>query len=429
MSNAGNATPPTALGRSPFGHAAPSILVALGYAVALTGWLLAGDRLPGGRWFAVHLFTLGVLTNLVLTFTEHFARTLTRAPGERAGWWPLVTNLGVALTLVGLPSGSLALLVPGATIVTTSVLTALLRLRAARLAALGARFVWIVRRYEAAHGFFIVGAVLGGLLGAGVVAGDWYLGARLAHLHANLLGWGGLTLLATLVFFGPTMATCRIEPGADAHAARALRAGVAGLAAAVLLLLLIGVDGVWGTGARLGAAGGLAVLAAGGSRVCLAVTRAVAGAKPGSPRPLLLALGGWLPLVLWADVLVVATGSWRWLDAIGAAALAGVLAQAVLATLLYLAPMLRGRSTLARDLIRGRLEVGARSRAAGWNLGVVLVTAGATRLVEAPLVGIGLGLLLLVLTTSLAAGLWPVQADAPADRSAVSRRIRSNARA
>ncbi len=398
-------------GRSPFGAAAPSITLALVYALLLGIWLVVGDRLPGGRWFAIHLFTLGVLTNLILTFSEHFARTVTRTAGERAAWWPIITNVGIALTLLGLPTGWLPALAVGATIVTGSVFAAYWRLRRMRRQALGARFAWIVRIYERAHGAFIHGAVFGALLGVGVVTGAWYLPVRLAHLHANILGWGGLTLLATLVFFGPTMARCQIEPGADQRSARALRHGATGLAVAVLVLLLTGLDSPWAVVARLGAAAGLAVLAVAAGVVCLPVFRAVYRARVTAARPLVLGVCVWLPTVVWADVVVVATGAWAWLDALGIVALSGVLAQAITATLVYLAPMLRGRTTEARDVIRQRLEVGARSRAGVLNLGVLVAAVGGARLVDGPpLLAIGWILVGATLATTLVVGLWPYRA-------------------
>jgi hypothetical protein len=396
--------------RSPFGPAAPSIVAALGYTVLLGVWLVAGDVLPGGRWFAIHLFTLGVMTNLVLTFSEHFGRTVTRTSGERAAWWPVVTNLGVALTLLGLPTGWLPLLAVGATTVTVSVIASYRRLRRMRREALGARFAWIVRVYERAHGAFVHGAVLGALLGVGLIGGVWYGPVRLAHLHANVLGWGGLTLLATLVFFGPTMARCRIEPGADDRAARALRWGATGLSVAVVLLLATGLSGGPGLVAQLGAGISLAVYAAAASLVCAPVFRAVWRAKPTAPRPLVLGVTVWLPVVAWMDAVLVASGSWRWLDALGVIALVGVLGQAAAATLVYLAPMLRGRTTETRELVRTRLEVGARSRAIGINLGVASAATGGARVVgELPLVGVGLGLVLLSLMATFVVAMWPLE--------------------
>ncbi|MEX2446880.1 MAG: hypothetical protein WD734_06010, partial [Dehalococcoidia bacterium] len=243
-----------ARGSSPFGAAAPSIAIAIGYLLAPLVWLAAGDVLPGGRWFAIHLFTLGILTNLILTFSEHFARTVTRTAGERSAWWPLLTNVGILAVLVGLPSEQRWLLVAGAVVLTATVFAAYRRIRRMRREAVGARFAWIARIYERAHGAFIHGALLGALLGSGVLSGRWYGGARIAHLHANILGWGGLTLLATLVFFGPTMARTQIEAGADARAARWLRHGASALGAAILLLVLTALPGWGGVAARLAAA-------------------------------------------------------------------------------------------------------------------------------------------------------------------------------
>jgi hypothetical protein len=402
-------------GASPFAAAAPTIAAALLYGAALVLWLVVGDRLPGGRWFAVHLFTLGVLTNLVLTFSEHFARTVTRTEGERAAWWPLLTNLGIVLVLVGLPSGLRPALVAGATILTGVVFAAYLRLRRMRRHAVGARFAWIVRVYERAHGAFIHGAVIGALLGVGLLPGGWYLGGRLAHLHANVLGWGGLTLLATLVFFGPTMARTRIEPGADERAARALRHGASGLSVGIVLLLLTGIGGTAATAARVGAALGLAVFAWSATAVCIPVARAVHRARATAARPLILAVCAWFPVVVWADVAIVAAGRWRWVDALGVAALGGVLAQAILAALVYLAPMLRGRSTGDRETIRERLERGARTRVVLFDLGVVASVVGALRLVDVgPLAGLGWVTIAATMVATAFVAIWPVRlAEAP----------------
>ncbi len=397
-------------GASPFAAAAPSIVAALVYAIALVVWLVAGDALPGGRTFAVHLFTLGVLTNLVLTFSEHFARTVTRTPGERAWWWPVATNLGILLVLTGLPARIVPALAAGSTLLIGVVFLAYVRLRRMRKAAVGARFAWIVRIYERAHGAFIHGAVFGALMGIGLLTGSWFGAARFAHLHANVLGWGGLTLLATLVFFGPTMARTRIEPGADDRAARLLRHGASGLSAAVLLLFLAGIGGNWATALNAAAGVGLAVYALAATLVCLPVGRAVWGARVTAARPLVLGVCLWFPLAVWADVVVVATGSWRWLDALGVVALTGVLAQAILATLVYLAPMLRGRSTGSREIVRVRLEVGARTRAWALSTGVALSAAGAARLLDdVPLLGIGWGLVVATMVTTLLVALWPLR--------------------
>ncbi len=210
--------------------------------LASTVWLAIGDTLPGGRWFAVHLFTLGVLSPLVLALSQHFAATLTRLDEGATIPLTLAFITGAVSVLVAVPSGTRWLLVTGATIASAAVFTGYLRLRRHRRDATGARFGWVVRIYERAHGSFLHGAVLGALLGAGLLPGQWYLPGRVAHLHANVLGWGVLTLLATVVFFGPTILRRQIESGADEWTARRLRHGATGVSIAVLALLASGLE-------------------------------------------------------------------------------------------------------------------------------------------------------------------------------------------
>lgn len=365
------------LGRSPFADTAPSIVAAMLYAGAAMVWVVAGASLPGGRWLAVHLFTLGVLTNVVLGFSQHFGRTLTRTAAQPWNWALPVANAGVLMVLVGLPGGWPWAVGGGATVVTAVVVASYARLRGMRKAALGARFVWIVRIYERAHSAFIHGALLGLLLGVGVFKGSWYVAGRVAHLHVNVLGWGGLTLLATLVFFGPTLLRTRIVDGADSRAAVGLKRGALALSAAFWLLVLSGAPGSAGTALRIGAAVALAVHAWSVTTVCRDVMRAAAGARASANRWSVIALSAWFPIAVWADAAVVASGRWPLLDAVGLIMFVGVLGQSVTAVLAYVAPMLRGRTTRTRERLRDRLDASAAVRAGAFNAGVAAVTAAA----------------------------------------------------
>jgi nitrite reductase (NO-forming) len=349
--------------------------VAAGYALAVVVWVVFGTELPGGRWFAVHLFTLGVVTNLVLALSDHFARALTHRPGTMP-WWQLpLANVGILAVLWSVPSGAGWVVAGGATVLTVVVFLSYLRLRSLRRTALAPRFGWVVRAYERAHGAFLHGAVLGALLGASVLGGAWNGSARIAHAHVNLLGWAGMTLLATIVFFGPTVARTRIEQGSDARSARAFRHGATALTLAVLALLGTGASGAPGTAARVVAASGFAVFAASVTIVCLPVLRAMLRARA-PDRWAMFAAVAWFPVVAWSDVLVVAAASWRWLDALGSALLVGVLAQAISASLGYLAPQLRPLGA-ERDEVRRRSETSALGRVVAWNAGAILVVAGA----------------------------------------------------
>jgi nitrite reductase (NO-forming) len=387
-------------------------------------WIAVGDRLPGGRWLAVHLFTLGVLTNVVLAFSQHFGRTVTRASDEPWWWQPAVANVAIALVLIGIPTGTRWATAIGATAVAAVVFDNYWRLRRMRKQAVGARFSWVARIYERAHGSFIHGATLGLLLGAGLLPGSWYGAGRVAHVHVNVLGWAGLTLLATLVFFGPTVVRARIEEGADARARAALHRGATSLTIAVLLLLASGVGATAGTGLRVLAAAGLAVYAWAVTVVCLPVLRVAWAAKPSATRLPMAAVCVWFPAVAWADVAVVATGHMRLLDALGLAALAGVLTQAIATALTYVAPMLRGRTKRAREQIMARLAVGATTRTAAYNLGVIAVTlvaAGGSALATAgsQISRLGWGLVTATILVQMVQALWPVRRDAAA---AVTRR-------
>lgn len=399
--------------RSPFTTVAPVVAVAIAYSVAVAVWIVAGDRLPGGRWLAVHLFTLGVLSNAVIAFSQHFGQTVTRVAAQRWRWQPVILNVGILLTLAGIPTESSWATGLGATVVTAVVLDAYVRLRRMRHAAVGARFAWIARIYERAHGSFVHGAILGALLGTGVLTGRWYGAGRIAHLHVNILGWAGLTLLATLVFFGPTMVRTRIRQGADDAAATALRHGATALTVAVLLLLATGIGGLAGTALRVAAAATLGVYAWAATVVCLPVLHAARTAKSSAARPPLLAVCIWLPVAAWADAVIVAIGQLRLLDALGLVALVGVLAQAIAAALTYIAPAIRGRTNPERSRIMRRLSRGVTIRTSAYNLGVVAITAAAAggpwlEAAGARLAAAGWLLVIGALATQVVVGVWPV---------------------
>lgn len=422
---------PSGLGRSPFGATAPSIVAALAYAVVAAVWVVAGQDWAPGRWMPVHLFTLGVLTNLVLVFSEHFGRTLTRTLDEDTRWQVAAANLGIVVLLVGLPLGNPWLVAAGATVTTAVVFVSYWRLRRMRRQAVGARFGWIVRMYERAHGAFVHGAILGALMGVGVFSGPWYGSARIAHLHVNVLGWGGLTLLATLVFFGPTITRTRILKGADERAARALRHGATALTVAVLLLLATGVGGTAATVLRLLAAAAMAVLAWATAMACIPVLRAAHRARPSATRWPVIALAAWFPALVVADVLVLATGRLQFLDALGLGMLLGVLAQAMATVLTYLAPMLRSRTFAGRDLVIARFERGANVRTVAFNAGVAAIVlaaaVGGTWEGAGALLARGGWLLVIAgLAHLLLNGLRPVRAEVVdgSPQSAVARRYR-----
>jgi hypothetical protein len=382
----------------PFGHLRPAVAVAAAYGVAVVAWLAGGDVLPGGRWLAVHLFTLGVLSNLILALTHHFAQTLLKAPpGSAAGRRFVLFNAGALLVLTFPASwrGPLAL---GAVLVTAAVFWLYLDLRRMRRRSLGSRFIFVVRAYERACSAFMHGALLGMLLGIGVLGGAWYGAVRLAHLHVQILGWGGLVLLATVVFFGPTVMRTRIEPGADRTAAPALRYGATALTVSVVALIVTGAGDPYALPARLLAAIGLAGYATAATVICLPVLKAARRSGGNVHGRLIGGACVWFPITIWAGVGLVATERWVLLDALGASLLIGVLAQAIIGALGYLAPMVWTGGAQARSAARAQLERLPRVRLAVHNAAALAVVAGVVgrRLLDLDLGGlVTAGLLLL----------------------------------
>lgn len=408
--SASDSRPPDRGQRPPFAHLAPAVAVAAVYGVAGLVWVLAGDGLPGGRWLAVHLFTLGVVSNLVLVLTEHFATTLTKAARDGRSWQrSALFNVGVACVVLGMLLPTPGLVIAGAVLATGAVSWLYLALRQRRRQALGARFAFVVRAYERAAAAFLHGAVLGVVMGAGLVSGEWYGAVRLAHLTVNVLGWAGLVLLATVVFFGPTMLRAKMAPNAQRWAVPALRHGATALTVAVVALIVTGAPDTAGAVARMVAALALAGYATAVTAVCLPVLRSARSAVPSAHGRMISAACVWFPLAVWAGVVALAVDAAGMLAVLGVMLLVGVLAQAIVASLSYLLPMVGGAGPDARAAARGHLDRLPRLRPAVLNLGVAVVVgarlgSASTAVDAAPAAAGGWALVGLAVATTLVLG-------------------------
>jgi hypothetical protein len=366
-----------ALGASPFGSTFPGVLAASGFGVATLVWLAAGDRLPGGRWLAVHLFTLGVLTILIWTFSQHFAArfTGTRALAPRSATTRILTVLlvvSILTMLAGRAFDAHLPLVLGSLGIMVIVGSNLLVLGRLRRHATATRFVWIVRQYEHAHIAFLVAAGLGGALGAGWIPAPIFVAVRGAHIHLNVLGWAGLTVLATLVAFGPALLRVRIEPAADRRAATGLQAASFGLPVAAAGFVVTSIGGGAGPILML-TVGGLLAYGYGVLVVALPLLRATRRSSRSPMRWAVAASLSWFLIAIATDIVMMVTGSSGWSYSLAVMLLVGVLTQLVLAVLAYVGPMLRGRDFGSRDRLLARVERFARTRTAVFNLGVVLL--------------------------------------------------------
>lgn len=343
-------------------HMRANILV-LAYLLAAVTAVAARDALPVPRWLAIHLLLLGAATNAIVTWGEHFAVALLRAPSpsaRRSGARIVVLNAGIVSVLVGVSAGWNPLTTVGTVLLLLVVSEHAVELVRLGRRALQNRFAGTVRFYVAGALALLPGLVLGRELAVQDLPDARHEALHAAHVHANLLGWVGLTVLGTLFTLWPTVLRTRIAADAMAWARRTLVLTVAGLCVALLALAL---------DMRLVAAAGLVVYAAGVAAALVPLVR-TARQKARSDRKrwgegaawMLAASCGWLLLGVLADAVLVVLSpdnsayAGR-LDALVPPLLVGFVGQVLLGALTYLLPVILGGGPFAVRAAIERLAV------------------------------------------------------------------------
>lgn len=340
-----------------------------GVSLIWSAWVL----IQGGSWWGpVHAFLAGTVLLAISGTTQTFTITGAAAAPPSAGAssgqrWLL--GVGVGLVLIGVASGTAVVVVAGGLLMVLSLgLLGAILLGAIRRSLLR-RFDLSSRFYLLAIGAGVIGVTLGGVLGSGVAAGS-YEEIRTAHVHLNLVGLVGLTIVGTLPTILPTFAHRRAVSGQEARIAWWLAVasvalmtsglaigrpavGVGALlAGASLAMILVGVVGRLG---RNGLEAGLPYL-----QVCLG--------------------SGWLLLWVIIDGLALLRGDgpFRFSGWNAAVIVAGV-GQVLLGSLAYLLPVLAGgRPHLAHNLERAAKRpwlplVAANVAGAGFAAGLELL--------------------------------------------------------
>lgn len=376
-------------------------LVVLGYLVLAAVTVPVGGGGERGRWLAVHLLLLGAATNAIVTWTEHFAVALLRAPGpdRRRSAARLIT---LNVSIVGVLTG-VALAVPLLTVVAATLLAVVLVAHTVALwrssrRALQGRFAGTVRYYQAAGLAVLAGIALGVTLALHPLSDARAEALRAAHVHANLLGWVTLTVLGTLFTLWPTALRTRMVDGVMRSAGRALPLLSAGLAIAVIAFTVLAVSGqpAGGPGRPAGPAGaglrldpaerwaavaGLLVYLAGVTEALrpFAATWRRKPAREAGPVSMAAATG-WLVVALVLDLLAVAVvpdldGYDRVLDALVPVLLVGFVVQILLGALTFLIPVILGGGPARVRAANRRLGRWWPARVVAVNLGVLLIGA------------------------------------------------------
>lgn len=325
---------------------------------------------PGSTWLMVHMVALGAMSHSVMVWSTHFATTLLKTapdldPRAAQGRRLLLLHAGAVLVLVGVPTSLWPATVVGATLVVAAVAWHAVALWRRLRHALPGRFRVTVRSYLAAAACLPVGALLGTLLARGP---DDEMHARLvvAHSLVNVLGWLGITVVATVVTLWPTMLRAPMDADAERRARTALPVLVGGLALAVTAALV---------GSRPLVAVGLLVYLAGLARSASSMAGPARARPPRHHAPASVAAG-----LLWlvAGVLAVA---WRvataptWADAatgydaVAAVFVVGFMLQVLLGALSHLVPSVIGGGPSV-------VRAGMREMDRWWVLRLVVVNGG-----------------------------------------------------
>jgi nitrite reductase (NO-forming) len=235
-------------------------------------------------------------------------------------------TVGVALVLVGWSAGWIFVAVVGALLVMGGLATLAVSLAATVRRSLLRRFDLSARFYVLALVAGTIGVGLGGLMVSGI-AGAWYSRIRMTHLHLNLIGLVGFTIIGTLPTLLPTIAHHRAVSGYEARwgwwvavaSTSALVVGVVGgepavglgavLAGVSLVVVLAGVVGRLG---RRGLVGRLPYVQVVAGCLWLAAWMVVDGGKllwGASPEP----FQGWTMAAVTAGIGQVLAGSLAYL--------------------------------------------------------------------------------------------------------------------
>ncbi|MCF2706266.1 hypothetical protein I6E29_03155 [Arcanobacterium haemolyticum] len=195
--------------------------------------VLAGTRfIPQPWWTAIHLLTLGVLTNAILQWSWFFARSLLHLPPDdkRAGHDQIIRIVVFNALFVVLIGSMWAQKLPGVLIGSLGIATIISWHGAALIFAarstLASRFAVVIRFYIAASFFLVVGCALAACIASSMLGIEafipWRDGLTLAHALANVGGWIGLSIAGTVITLGPTILHSRMSDAAVPHAIRTL---------------------------------------------------------------------------------------------------------------------------------------------------------------------------------------------------------------
>ena len=225
------------LGRADW-HFRANALVILYLLAALISGIFQKES-EGGEpaWITVHLLLLGAVTNAIVTWSDHFVSALLWARSQnrkRQMAFISLLNAGIVGVLVAVSKHVLWLVVIFAALIGAVIVYYLLGIARLIKKSLNKRFKGVVAFYQCAGLMLLVGIVLGVLDANRDDKDIWQQRIALAHFHANLLGWVGLTIIGTLVTLWPTVLRTQMHDKAIPWAVLGLKILVLGTTGSIV---------------------------------------------------------------------------------------------------------------------------------------------------------------------------------------------------
>ena len=176
------------------------------------------DAFNVGWWLPVHLAMLGAASQAIVGGQLMFTTTLGLARGPKRSQTLTqlgLLNVGAALVIAGRVWSSTPRLVMGATIFVVAVCWVAWQVNGYWRRSINKRFAITGTFYRLAALSIILGASIGGALGAGAFDAESYLEHKELHMALNVLGWAGMTIVGTATTLLPTILHVR-APRVDA---------------------------------------------------------------------------------------------------------------------------------------------------------------------------------------------------------------------
>lgn len=230
-----------AVGRADWHLRANSFVILYLIAALVAGAIQKSGVHGQPKWLTIHLLLLGATTNAIITWSDHFVTSLLWARMHNRRRQMVITvllNIGIIGVLVSVSKHFNWLITGFAALIGAIMILYLRGITILVKQSLNRRFVGVIRFYQSAAFFILVGICLGVVDAFKNDKDPWQPRITLAHLHANLLGWVGLTIVGTLVTLWPTVLRTPMHPKAIPSAITGLKFLLVGVSGAIIASLL-----------------------------------------------------------------------------------------------------------------------------------------------------------------------------------------------